>query len=432
MEVGLRLPQEYQEAIDAFFQHYYPYNYPPHLPGNPNTNVAAPGNVDPLHDLNPYADDSLQVVMTLTRPDGSQTMKWGLFMREGKWLDDTDPNAKLVQDDSDPLFPYHIRFRFSPDLEGTWMFSLSVMAPHASTLISAPLPNLYSSGWTVICDPPLADNKGPLSVNPNNRSALWFEDSEEPFFGLGVNMADKSSGPASYPAGTHWTSYYLRDHGEMEQTMERLHAVGGNFIRMYLMRNMFAPEWVNQGVYDAFKTPQVCISDYLPGCDNSGWSTGLTGNCQFQCWAFDRMLDQARANNLYIQLYFDLYPPVVDYEKSIWGAHPYVIRFLESERQVGGDPLDIKRFFFTPGEPLNDPRNVMCWWKRKYKYVMSRWGWSVNIPIIEPFNEIDRLLSYSDRPSMSPDPNIPCSAWHEAPDWGTCLENRVDWWTDAY
>ncbi|MBP9081386.1 MAG: hypothetical protein KBF80_14150 [Flavobacteriales bacterium] len=89
LEIGLQLPQEYQDAIDRFFAHYY---------ADPNDPyVATPGNVDPVHDLNPYADDSLQVMMTLTRPNGTQTMKWGFFMREAEWSGTS--NASLPVED---------------------------------------------------------------------------------------------------------------------------------------------------------------------------------------------------------------------------------------------------------------------------------------------------------------------------------------------
>lgn len=37
---------------------------------------------------------------------------------------------------------------------------------------------------------------------------------------------------------------------------------------------------------------------------------------------------------------------------------------------------------------------MFYYWKRKYKYIMSRWGYSVNIAAIEPFNEVDQMLSY--------------------------------------
>ena len=44
LEIGLRLPQDYQDAIQSFFAHYYDAN------GN-----ATPNNLDRPHDLNPYA-----------------------------------------------------------------------------------------------------------------------------------------------------------------------------------------------------------------------------------------------------------------------------------------------------------------------------------------------------------------------------------------
>lgn len=46
-------------------------------------------------------------------------------------------------------------------------------------------------------------------------------------------------------------------------------------------------------------------------------------------------------------------------------------------------------------------RGAFYYWKRKYKYIMSRWGYSVNIAAIEPFNEIDHMLSYETRDRKS-------------------------------
>ena len=120
LEVGLRLPNNYQDAVDAFFEHYY---------SNGVTQLSTPGMVDPTQHLNPYADDSLQLVMLLTDPDGQPRMKWGYFMREAKW-ESEDETAPLVEDTDHPLHPYHIRFRVAPDMEGPWSFTLSVQAPH--------------------------------------------------------------------------------------------------------------------------------------------------------------------------------------------------------------------------------------------------------------------------------------------------------------
>jgi len=432
VEVGLRLPSEYQDAIDRFFRHYYPYAYPPYPPGNSFTNVAVPGNVVAAHDLNPYADDSLQVVMTLTRPDGSQTMKWGFFMREAKWTSDNDPEAQMVEAPDDPLHPYHIRFRFAPDVEGPWQCTISLKAPHILTTANLPLPDMDYSGFTLVCEPPLPDNNGHLEVNPANRRTLRFQgdaampDDETPFFGLGLNMADVRNNKWADVGGPsdHWYGFHKRDFDVMQEAMEQLHDVGGNFMRIWLMRNIFGPEWVNLGVYDAFKTPEVCDQTFETNCENGGWTTNYTGNCQYQGWSFDRMLDQARAKNIYIQLCVEPNLPILDYERFHWGANTYVAHFLEPHRLPHGsdNPLDMKRFFFTPNTPLDSSANVFYWWKRKYKYIMSRWGWSVNVPIIEPFNEIDQTPAYREvdlTPSSCDDHG------------GTCMENRVLWEQDS-
>ncbi|HRD52375.1 MAG TPA: hypothetical protein PKY96_06975, partial [Flavobacteriales bacterium] len=175
LEVGLRLPQDYQDAVERFFENYYPNVADPY--------ESVPSNTDPAHDLNPYADDSLQVVITLSDPNGTTRLKWGFFMREAKWASN-QPNANLVQDPSHPLNPYHIRFRFAPDMEGKWQFSVSLKAPYTSTLSEVPLPDQHHTGYSFLCEPRMPENKGPLSVNPANKRVLWFEDVQEPFIGL--------------------------------------------------------------------------------------------------------------------------------------------------------------------------------------------------------------------------------------------------------
>lgn len=391
-EIGLKLPQEYQAAIDSFFNHYY---------SAPDPLVATPANVDKDHDLNPYADDSLQLVMTLTKPDGTQTLKWGFFMREAKWRNNTD-TALLVEYHNTPLHAYNIRFRMAPDQEGPWTFSLSVKAPHTATTDGAPLGEVLWSGYGFNCGPPLPDNHGPLRVNEANRRTLQFEDGT-PFLGMGVNMADTRGTP---PGGA-WYGFHQRDFKGMQRTMAQLHSAGGNFMRMFLMRHLFAPEWVNLGVYDAYHAPEPCAN---------GLGITYDSNCQWQCWAFDQMLDSARANHIYVQVCVDPYPPSIDYETFIWGVHPYMTHFLEPTRDTLTHLLDMKRFFYANGDTANDSSSVFYYWKRKYKYLMARWGWSVNIAALEPFNEIDQMLTYQTRNLIG--------------EYGICPENRLNWPAD--
>lgn len=403
-EVGLKLPQEYQDAIDRFFMHYYS------DPTNPY--VATPGNVDPAHDLNPYADDSLQLVMTLTRPDGTQTLKWGFFMREAKWRNNTD-TALLAEYHNTPLHAYNIRFRMAPDQEGPWTFSLSVKAPHTATTDGAPLGEVLWSGYGFNCGPPLPDNHGPLRVNNDNRRTLKFEDGT-PFFGMGVNMADLHHWEwPGLPPGVWWSTFYKRDLDVMQQTMDQLHEVGGNYMRLFMMRHIFAPEWVNLGVYDAFTVSNTCQLQNFPADCDVMLTDGFTGNCQFQCWAFDQLMDEARHNGTYLQLCIDPYTTGFGYETFLWGAHPYVRNFVEPSSATR--PYNVREFFFAGGNTANTDHGVFYYWKRKYKYIMSRWGYSVNIPIIEPFNEIDQTLGYQGH-------NLSGGGYCDV-----CPENWVDW-----
>lgn len=414
LEIGYRLPQEYQDAIQRFFDHYYP--YPENDPDDGH--VSDPSNVDQVHDLNPYADDSLQLVMTLTDPDGDPRMKWGFYMREAQW----DPNAvepglaQLRKDEDNPLDEYRIRFRFAPDKVGPWQFSLSIKAPFTNTLADVPLPEIVLSGYSFICELPQHPNlNGYLQVNENNRRVLQFRGDEAggdetPFFGLGTNMADVRHNEDFDGA---WDQFYQCDFDNMKEAMEQLHGSGGNFLRMYLLRNLFAPEWVNLGVYDAYREP--------PTCDN-GVPNNRTGNCQYQSWAFDQLLDHAHENDIYIQLCIDPYPPIIAYEDIIWGGHAYSLNYLEPDRDQDGR-FDLQEFFYKYtdpdpefGVPMHD-EGVFYYWKRKYKYILSRWGYSVNLPIIEPFNEIDQMLTYRYA-------NL-------AQETGKCLENRIEWPEDG-
>ncbi|MBK9175548.1 MAG: T9SS type A sorting domain-containing protein [Flavobacteriales bacterium] len=379
VEVGLRLPQEYQDAIDRFFASYYT---------NGVTNDATPGNVDAVHDLNPYADDSLQLVMTLTRPDGSQLIKWGYFAREAKWFLPNNESVWLINDAAHPLNHY-VRFRFSPDQGGTWNIALSAKAPHTRTEGNLQLDELLYTGFVLNCTSRLPDNKGPLSVNQNNGRMLWHAETGEHFFGLGTNLADKSGGLTNNPS-----TYRLlrRDFDFFKEVMDDLHDVGGNFVRMWLMRNLFQPEWRNLGVYDAYTTDSPC--------ENAPVEFTVNGNGQFNSWAFDRMVEHARTKGIYIQLCIDPNLPIINYERFHWGFNPYFVNYVERHPETNAlNRLDMERFFYS--YPDNDPENepyrdqgALYFWKRKYKYIMSRWGYSVNVPIIEPFNEIDQMPSY--------------------------------------
>lgn len=319
LEVGLRLPLAYQNAIDAFFGHYY---------SNGVEQLSTAYMVDPAHDLNPYADDSLQLVMILTDPGGQQRMKWGFFMRESIWEGDSDID-KLVEDVDNVLYPYNIRFRFSPDMEGAWSFMISVRAPETLQPDGTSIQNKNHFGYELYCNPPMVENKGFLQINNINKTTLQYGDGT-PFIGLGVNMADWRRNTSGYG-----DVFRKRDFRMMVESMEMLHDVGGNYLRMYLMEKIFSPEYVNIGVYDSYRAPASCFN---------GTGGGFIGNCQFQSWSFDKIINEARRNNLYLQLCIDPYPPGVAYEKLGWGANAFLLKYVRP--RDSNNRYDMKKFFF--------------------------------------------------------------------------------------
>jgi len=225
LEIGIELPQVYKEAIDRFFAHYY---------SNGPNEFATPGSVSAVYDLNPYADDSLQLVMTLTKPDGTQTLKWGFFMREAKWNSETSDVAILIEDNDGPSSPYNMRFRLAPDVVGEWNFAISLKAPYTTSLNGTPLPHVVYEGLRFTCGPPLPDNEGDLRVNSVNKRMLQFE-SGKSFFGMGPNLADQDGGPPIsmvQQAGLSAELWFKVRHEILLETMQQLHEVGGNFARM--------------------------------------------------------------------------------------------------------------------------------------------------------------------------------------------------------
>lgn len=155
-------------------------------------------------------------------------------------------------------------------------------APFTASTTNEPLPHVQQTGFNLICDPPLADNKGALQVNEANQRMLQFETGES-FIALGTNL-----NPSSIGSPFWWdVNNYRVQRGALDsmlQAMGQLHNSGGNFIRVFLGDKSFAPENVNLGVYDRYRDGLTCDAD----------SPVVRGNSQFQCWAFDQVVDRAR------------------------------------------------------------------------------------------------------------------------------------------
>ncbi|HRH69523.1 MAG TPA: T9SS type A sorting domain-containing protein [Flavobacteriales bacterium] len=414
LEIGLKLHPPYLAAIESFFANYYPYD-----PNDIFGNRPTPGDVDIVHDLNPYADDSLQVYMILTDPENVQRMKWAFYMKEVTWGPDGDL-ALPVDDPTNPLDAWRMRFRYAPDMEGPWTFRIGIHAPHTLDVNDAPLPVVDYTTYSFFCDPPLEGKHGPLHVNTVNNRMLEHEDGT-PFLGMGTNMADVMHAQGDFTG--EWSRFYQRDMTHWKQSMDQLHEAGGNFLRMMLTQNHFAHEVVNLGVYDRYQGVVSCELAH----------TLRKGDCQHQSWSFDKLLEHAAYNNIYLQLCVDPDKPSEGLG-HLWQSMPYVTQFLDTDRDAQTGRYSLMDMFYMNGSPsmrdepnTSQQRNVFYFWKRKYKYLMNRWGYSPSLAIIEPFNEIDHMLGYGAVHTMGATSGV-CSlnqlTWPIEPD----LPETLDVW----
>ncbi|HRD54634.1 MAG TPA: T9SS type A sorting domain-containing protein, partial [Flavobacteriales bacterium] len=274
--------------------------------------------------------------------------------------------------------------------------------------------------------------KGPLSVNHANGRTLKTATGES-FFALGTNI-----GAGGSPANTPTTPAFLyRFHvDQIKISMSQLHDVGGNFMRIWLSDQIFSPEWVNLGVYDAYQVPRMCLWDDNPSspCNNDSQWRNRRGNGQTQAYMFDEVLGHARGANIYFQVCVDPYPGIVAYEKGGWGANPYLRNFVKpylfAQDNPNNNPYNMRRFYYQDGDTTNTTEGPFYFWKRRYKYILSRWGYSPHFAIIEPFQETGQQLSMENQVLCTNDVLTCQQANNDAYCRDMCRESRGTWVAD--
>ncbi|HKR04732.1 MAG TPA: T9SS type A sorting domain-containing protein [Bacteroidia bacterium] len=344
-EVGFVLPTEYLNAVNSFLDHYY-------------TNTV---NVNT--DLNPYADDSLKFEVTLISPSSIQHTKWAFFMKMARF-DSASITAVLEEDVDNPLYPYKFRLRFAPDEENStvpWSFSIVISGPAGTNF-----PAYTFSGFQFICDPPLTDNKGFLHLNTNNTRYLQF-DNGDGFFGIGENIADHRSN-LGY-------AYHKSDYDNINNTLDEMHDAGANYVRLWCSKWDFTPEFNNLGVYDSYDPPGSCGSLGVPF---------PPGNRQWQLWTLDNFFEKMRNHNIYTQLMVEAFAPLPAYH-FWWGEDIYLRTFVTDYDDGVTSDFTVEDYFGP---------DTYYWRQRRFKYILNRYGYSVNLAAIETFNEIDQTFQY--------------------------------------
>ena len=361
-ELAFKLPLAYEQAVAGFLDHYYN------------------GGVDPDADLNPYSDDSLEVRIDLVSPTGRRLTKWAFFMREAEWNGTIDES--ILQEASNTLSDYHWHFRFAPDEEGAWFYSITVSTPKWAV----PLPVYTYGEFYFNCTSPLYDNHGYLHVAENNQF-LRFDDGT-PFFAIGENLNGSHgywSGNSKWPANCDY-EFFLRTYNLFNKTFDEMKDVGANFARITLLRKNFSFDRDHLGVYDQYANQlpiAPCTTTSLP-CTSGVES----GNRQFNLRMLDLLFDKARQDNIYFQFLTGFEVPGGAYQSFHWGDNAY-IKYIEEVYDYVNNGYD------NFGKDFFSDQTIRYYHKRSYKYFLSRYGYSVNLGIVQPLNETDGVIGFN-------------------------------------
>lgn len=121
----------------------------------------------------------------------------------------------------------------------------------------------------------------------------------------------------------------------------------------------------------------------------SGYYDGLGRYAQEVAFKIDSIVALAERENIYMQMCIHSFNELTTGSHSLWDENPY--------NSANGGMLDSPEEFFTDA----DAKKLS---KKKYRYIVARWGYSTNILSWELWNEVDITDNYDD-PSIA--------AWHQ-------------------
>jgi len=179
---------------------------------------------------------------------------------------------------------------------------------------------------------PGAQAHGFVRLDQDNPRYLAFDDGS-PYFPIGLNMA--------WSRGDVLADY--------QRWMDQLAQNGGNTIRVWMASWSFGLEWNDTG-----------LGDY--------------SNRLRQAWLLDQVFDMAQERGIYVMLTLINHGAFSTQADSEWQDNPY-------NAALGGPCLD-------PGEFASNYQ-AMDYFKRRLRYITSRWAYSPNLMAWEWWNEVD-------------------------------------------
>jgi hypothetical protein len=268
-------------------------------------------------------------------------------------------------------------------------------------------------------------------------------DDGTPYFGIGFHYADqwRNNYPVAdnvnevfnqaYPPWTHEFHYFKFDQDVTFDVMNQAASVGVNYMLFPLSKKSFAPEWQHLGYYDKYRSVSVCPPDHVGQDEHEKFEY----NYQYGCKLLDQIFDHAHEKNVYLELTQTWDVPQLLGQEANWDDNTYWRNFVKNAAvnpivqiptpysptgfyNIGSAaPYNMAAYFAT--NPSNS-FNANYYYKRLYKYILSRWSYSVNLLSIQPFDEIDQTLGYFDSDYKLPHKNDSTIAEH------LCLDHNSE------
>ncbi|MBA3974607.1 MAG: hypothetical protein C0504_10370 [Candidatus Solibacter sp.] len=204
---------------------------------------------------------------------------------------------------------------------------------------------------------------GFIGVSPRNQWYLEHE-SGRPFFAIGENlcMYEKREG-----------TYYF------DRTLGKLAANGGNYVRLW--QEYYVPQDTSivAGAGDG----------HFTGFPLETQATGLGRYDLASAWRLDHVAAECERLDVYYQLAFEMTVWWQTRQKHRWPRNPY-------NAANGGPCVKPEDYFTNP-----KARELV---KRRLRYSVARWGWSMHLAAWELWNEVDNNENFD--PAAN-------EAWHK-------------------
>jgi hypothetical protein len=234
------------------------------------------------------------------------------------------------------------RVRFAPTQIGEWTYRIEAQGPDTSLTIDQGRVNVTPS-----------DTRGMVRVSPNGRYFNF--QNGEPYFPVGQNLGwswDEGGGLDAYLT---W--------------LDDLAASGGNYARIFVDTAWFI------------------------GLDWAG-PAGDYSNEQLAAWRMDRILQEAEARGIYLQVVLIWHQAFTRY-----GGIPVVPPGDVPRADVSAD-FESHSYNSINGGPMDRPETLYLDSRvpellhRRLAYMLARWGYSRNIFAWELITDVDRLPGY--------------------------------------